>query len=115
LRSAGEADFSAENGSARTPRDGAGLIATDANASPRPDALVGEHLRVGARLLDGVGVVGPAGLDGDVAVRLEQLRPAVPAGRKEPQAMHEHDRRCVGRVRASDLRLLMLGEGPGLG
>ena len=36
FRKAGEATRSDENGSGSTPRKGAGLMATDADASPRP-------------------------------------------------------------------------------
>ena len=36
LRSTGEPDFNAENGSGRTPLNGAGLIGTETAASPRP-------------------------------------------------------------------------------
>ena len=36
LPSTGKADFSAEIGSGRTPRNGAGSIATEAAESPRP-------------------------------------------------------------------------------
>jgi hypothetical protein len=39
LPSTGDADLSAENGSGSTPRKGAGSIATEAAARPRPATI----------------------------------------------------------------------------
>ena len=66
------------------------------------DTLVGENIRVGVGLGDCLGIVGPAGLNRDVAGFLEQRGPAVPARGQQP-AVHEHDWGVPGGVRALDL------------
>jgi len=71
------------------------------------DALVGKDLRVVLGLLDGVRVIGPAWRERGVALLFEQLAPAVPAAREEPQAVDEHDRLLPLRVGAVDLLLFM--------
>ena len=70
------------------------------------DALAGEHLRVGVRLLHRQRVVRPAGGDGHVAGVLEERRPPVPAGVQQPQPVHEHHRLLARGVRPVDLRQL---------
>src|ERR1700692_742865 len=49
-----------------------------------PDALVGEHLGVLVRVLDGVGIIRPARPEGGIARLLEHRPPAIPAGRQQP-------------------------------
>src|SRR5215472_7964846 len=76
-----------------------------------PDLLVGEDLRICVRLVDGLGVAGPAGREGGIAALLEELPPAVPTAGEEPEAVHEHDRLPPRGVRAIDVLLLVGGKG----
>ena len=68
------------------------------------DRLVREDLRVCVRLLDGVGIVGPAGQQWCVPRLLEHLGPALPAARQQPETVDEDDRGAAGRVAVGDLR-----------
>ena len=68
------------------------------------DRLVREDLRVCVRLLDGVGIVGPAGQQRCVPRLLEHLGPALPAARQQPETVDEDDRGAAGRVAVGDLR-----------
>ena len=71
------------------------------------DGLVGEDLGVRVGLLDGLGIVGPAGRQRRVAGLLEDRGPAVPAARQQPQAVDEDDRLQARRVGALDLLALV--------
>ena len=72
--------------------------------------LLRERLGVLAGLGDGVGVVGPAGREGDEPVVLEEVAPGLPAAREQPQAVHEHDRGELRRVRPLDLGAFPVGQ-----
>ena len=66
------------------------------------DGLVGEDLGVGVGLLDGVGIVGPAGGDGGVAGLLEDFGHRS-SSRQQPQAVDEDDGLKAALVGALDL------------
>src|SRR6266581_7360964 len=70
------------------------------------DSLARKRLRPGLRVGDGLRVVGPARLHRRVACLLEQISPAVPAAREQPEPMDEHDRLLAGLVGAGYLRRL---------
>ena len=72
--------------------------------------LLREDLGVLSRLGGGLGIVGPAGGDGRVAVFPEQSAPTVPTAWQQPQAMYEHDRPASRLVRALYLLQLLGGE-----
>jgi hypothetical protein len=57
-----------------------------------PDGLVSEDLRVLVGLFHGVGIIGPSGRQSGIAGLLEDRPPAVPAVRKQPEPVDEHDR-----------------------
>src|SRR6185312_6067782 len=67
------------------------------------DRLAGEDLGVLLGLADRLGVVGPAGGDGDVAGLLEDAGPAIPAAGQQPQAVDEDDGLKAALVGALDL------------
>jgi hypothetical protein len=67
------------------------------------DGLVREDLGARVRLLDGLRVVGPAGRERRIARGLEELGPAIPAARQQPEAVDEDDGDLAGRVAARDL------------
>src|SRR4051812_39496938 len=67
------------------------------------EGLLGEDVRVRARLLDRLGVVGPIGGQCRVSLLLEVLDPVVPAARQQPEPVDEHNRRPVTRARLLDL------------
>jgi len=75
-----------------------------------PDGLVGEDLGVGVGLLDGLGIVGPAGRQRRVAGLLEDRRPAVPAAGEKPEPVDEDDGLKAGLVGTVDLLCLVLGD-----
>ena len=54
-----------------------------------PDAVAGEHRRIGAGGGDVFWVVGPPGSDRDVACILEERGPPIPAGVEQPQTVDE--------------------------
>jgi hypothetical protein len=60
-------------------------------------------------LLDRLGVVRPAGGQRHIAVVLEQLRPAIPAARQQPQAVDEHHWLAASLIGALALLQLVLG------
>jgi hypothetical protein len=66
-------------------------------------ALAGEDLGVRSRLLDRLGVVGPARRQWRVSSLLEDRRPAIPAAWQQPEAVDEDHRRASRRVCLLDL------------
>src|SRR2546430_9446491 len=74
------------------------------------DRLTGEDFRLGARLLDRLGVVRPARGERRVAGLLEEGLPPVPTAGKQPQTVNEDDGRTPGSVRVPDLLILVLGD-----
>ena len=74
------------------------------------ERLSRENLGVRPGLCDRLGIVGPARGQRGIARVLEELGPVVPAARKHPEPVDEHDRRpptCVGLL---DLSHFPLGE-----
>src|SRR5438094_743333 len=74
------------------------------------DRLAGEDFRLGARLLDRLGVVRPARGERRVAGLLEEGLPPVPTAGKQPQTVNEDDGMTPGSVRVPDLLILVLGD-----
>jgi Leucine carboxyl methyltransferase len=70
--------------------------------------LLGEDLRVRAGLLDGLRILRPVRGKRRVASLAEQLAPAVPAARQQPDPVNEDNRRVAGGVRRLDLPILPL-------
>ena len=75
------------------------------------DLLVGEHLGVFERLLDGLGIVGPVERHRRIPGLVEDGPPVGPAVGEEPEAVDEHDRLLPGRIRRVDLGLHSLTGG----
>src|SRR5437879_13422655 len=69
-----------------------------------PHRLVGEDLGMRLGVLDGVGVVRPSGGERRVARLLEDLGPALPPTRQQPEAVDADNRYEAGGVRAVDGR-----------
>src|SRR3954454_8889321 len=78
------------------------------------DGRVRDRFWMLVRLLNGVGVAGPAGSECDETVSFEQLGPPLPARRQEPKAVDEDDWRRRRRVGALDLLGLAVGDRRGL-
>lgn len=89
-------DLRAEIGRGSTPRNGAGSIATEAAASPRPARIWASRSPNEWPISAGF---------------LEDRGPAIPAARQQPEAVNEHDRRPSRGVGVLDLLPFVLGEG----
>jgi len=75
-----------------------------------PDTLAGEHLGVPVRVLDRVGIIGPAGREGGIARLLEHRPPAIPAAWQQPQPVDEHNRGELRGIGMLDLLFLVVGD-----
>jgi hypothetical protein len=71
--------------------------------------LLGQDVRVRAGLLDGLRIVRPVRGERRVASLAEELPPAVPAARQQPEAVDEDHRRVAGGVGRLDLLVFPLG------
>src|SRR6266852_5147903 len=67
------------------------------------DRLVREDVWVGVGLGHGCGIVRPAWRERRIASLVEDLGPAVPTARQQPETMNEHNRRAARRVGLVDL------------
>src|SRR5258708_7278045 len=65
--------------------------------------FMGEPFRVGVRLADCLGIVGPAGSHRRETGLIEDVRPAIPAAGQQPQAMYEDNGRAAARIGFLDL------------
>src|SRR5260370_27720982 len=73
------------------------------------NGLAREYLRMCPRFRDRVRVIGPAGADRRVPLRVEERGPPVPARCQQPQTVDEHDRNTARIV--GPLYLLVNGGG----
>jgi len=75
-----------------------------------PDALVGEHLGMLVRVLDGAGIIRPARREGGIARLLEHRTPAIPARRQQPEPVDEDDRCELRSIGFLDLLCFVVGD-----
>ena len=73
--------------------------------------LLGEDLRLRAGHFNRLGIVGPVRGHRGIARVLEQVGPAIPAARQQPEPVDEYDRRPPARVRLLDLSRFPLSDG----